>query len=86
MMKQYELEQIITDALLELDGQVVDAKLGDGSVCLFGADVKKDSKTGDILFTFKETLFREADDDDDTDLCEDTTDTDTYKIKIELAG
>lgn len=84
MMKQHELEQIIRDALLELDGQVVDAKLGDGSVCLFGANVEKDSKTGDLLFTFKETLFREANDDDDTDLCEDTTNTDVYRIKIEL--
>lgn len=85
-MKQYELEQIIKDALLELDGQVVDAKLGDGSVSLFGANVEKDSKTGDLLFTFKETLFREADDDDDVDLREDTTNTDVYKIKIEMVG
>lgn len=85
-MKQYELEQIIKDALLELNGQVEDAKLGDGSVCLFGADVEKDSKTGDLLFTFKETLFREASDDDDIDLCKDTTTTDVYRIKIELVG
>lgn len=86
MMKKYELEQIIKDALLELNGQVEDAKLGDGSVCLFGADVEKDSKTGDLLFTFKETRFREASDDDDIDLCEDTTTTDVYRIKIELVG
>ena len=83
-MKQYELEQIIKDALLDLDGRVEDAKLNDGSVCLFGVDVEKDSKTGDLLLTFKETLFREASDDDDTDLCEDTTTTDVYRIKIEL--
>lgn len=84
MMKQYELEQIIKDALLDLDGHVEDAKLGDGSVCLFGVDVEKDSKTGDLLLTFKETLFREASDDDDIDLYEDTTTTDVYRIKIEL--
>lgn len=84
MLKSYELENIITNALLEFDGHVEDAKLGDGSVCLFGVDVEKDSKTGDLLLTFKETLFREASDDDDVDLIEDTATTDVYRIKIEL--
>ena len=58
MMKKYELEQIIKDALLDLDGRVMDTKLGDGSVTLFEADVEKDPENGDLIFTFKEDAFK----------------------------
>ena len=58
MMKSHELKNIIKGALLELDGRVEDAKMGNGSTTLFEAGVADDPNTGDIIFTFKQDAFK----------------------------
>lgn len=68
MIKKYEVEQIIKNALEELDGKMVDAKLGDGSVTVFESSVQYD-ENGDLIFSFKEDVFSEN--------------VDKYRIKVE---
>lgn len=68
MMKKYEVEEIIKNALEELNGKIVDSKLGDGTSTVFEASVEED-ENGDLIFLFKEDMFSEY--------------TDRYRIKIE---
>lgn len=68
MIKKYEVETIIKDALEELDGMVSDPKDGTGRSAIFEASVEKD-ENGDLIFSFKEDFLKDT--------------VDRYRIKIE---
>lgn len=70
MLKKYEVETIIKDALLELDGILSDKPNEDGTYDLFFADVSEDEEHN-IFLTF------------DTYIGNEKIETDRYKIKVE---
>lgn len=72
MFKKYHVETIISDALMELDGQVSEPDCETGKCTLYGASIEKD-ENGDMIFTFKEDV--NSDDNPDK-----------YRIKIEYIG
>lgn len=67
MIKKYEVETIIKNALEDLDG-LLSKPDQDGKCTLYEASVKED-ENGDLIFLFKEDCF--------------ANDVDEYKIKIE---
>lgn len=69
MLKKYEVETIIEDALMELDSQVSEPDCETGKCSLYGASIEED-ENGDMIFTFKEDV-----DSDDAP--------DRYRIRIE---
>lgn len=70
MLKKYEVETIIRDALLELDGVVSDKPNEDGTYDLYFADVSMDDDRN-IVLAF------------DTYIGNEKIDTDRYRIHIE---
>ena len=67
MIKKYEVETIIKNALEDLDG-LLSKPDQDGKCTLYEASVTED-KNGDLIFTFKEDYF--------------SSDVDNYRIKVE---
>ena len=70
MLKKYEVETIIKDALLELDGILSDKPNEDGTYDLYFADVSEDEEHN-IVLTFDVYIGNEK------------IETDRYKIKVE---
>lgn len=70
MLKKYEVETIIKDALLEMDGVISDKPNEDGTYNLYFADVSEDDDHN-IVLTF------------DTYVGNEKIDTDKYRIKVE---
>ena len=70
MLKKYEVETMINDALLEMDGVLSDKPNEDGTYNLYFADVSTDDEHN-IVLTF------------DTYIGNEKIDTDRYKIKVE---
>ena len=68
MIKKYEVETIIKNALEELDGMLSKPNYEDGKCTVFESLVKED-ENGDLIFSFKEDFLSE--------------DIDRYRIKIE---
>jgi hypothetical protein len=70
MLKKYEVETMIKDALLEMDGVLSDTPNEDGTYDLYFADVSEDDDNN-IVLTF------------DTYVGNEKIETDRYKIKVE---
>ena len=70
MLKKYEVETMIIDALLKMDGVLSDKPNEDGTYDLYFADVSKDNEHN-IVLTF------------DTYIGNEKVETDRYKIKVE---
>ena len=70
MLKKYEVETIIKDALLEMDGMLSDKPNEDGTYNLYFADVSEDDDHNIVL------IF-------DTYVGNEKVETDRYKIKVE---
>lgn len=70
MLKKYEVETIIRNALLELDGVLSDKPNQDGTYNLYFADVSEDDDCN-LVLTF------------DTYIGNEKIETDRYKIKVE---
>lgn len=70
MLKKYEVETIINDALLEMDGMLSDKPNEDGTYDWFGVDVSEDDDHN-LILTF------------DTYVGHEKVETDRYKIKVE---
>lgn len=70
MLKKYEVETIITNALLKMDGVLSDKPNEDGTYDWYGVDVSEDDDHNMIL-TF------------DTYIGFEKIETDRYKIKVE---
>lgn len=68
MIKKYEVETIIRNALEELDGMLSKPDYEDGKCTVYEASVAEDEK-GDLIFSFKEDFLSD--------------DIDRYRIKIE---
>lgn len=68
MLKKYEVEEIIKDALMELDGMLSPPDYEDGKSTVYGVSIE-DDENGDMIFSFKEDYAGE--------------DIDKYRIKIE---
>lgn len=68
VLKQYEVETIIENALMELDGILSPPDYEDGRSTLYEASIEKD-ENGDLIFSFKEDCFDDY--------------IDRYRIKIE---
>lgn len=73
MLKKYEVETIIENALLEIDGILSDKPNQDGTYDLYFVDVSKDNEYN-IVLTF------------DTYIGNKKIETDRYKIKVEYMG
>ena len=72
MLKKYEVEEMIKDALLQMDGVFSDKPNEDGTYDLYFADVSEDDDHN-IVLTF------------DTYIEDKKIETDRYKIKVEYA-
>lgn len=70
MLKKYEVETMIKDALLQMDGVLSDKPNEDGTYDLYFADVSEDDNSN-IILTF------------DTYIGNKKIETDRYKIKVE---
>lgn len=70
MLKKYEVEIIIGNALLEMDGMLSDKPNEDGTYDLYFVDISKDDDHN-IVLTF------------DTYVGNEKIETDRYKIKVE---
>ena len=70
MLKKYEVETMIKNALLEMDGVFSDKPNEDGTYDLYFADVSEDDNHN-VVLTF------------DTYISNEKIDTDKYRIKIE---
>lgn len=70
MLKKYEVEKMIKDALLQMDGVLSDKPNEDGTYDLYFADVSEDDDHNIIL------IF-------DTYVGNEKIETDKYKIKVE---
>ena len=70
MLKKYEVETMIKNALLEMDGVLSDKPNEDGTYDLYFADISEDDNHN-IVFTF------------DTYIGNKKIETDRYKIKVE---
>lgn len=70
MLKKYEVETIIKDALLQMDGMLSDKPNEDGTYDLYFADISEDDDHN-IVLTF------------DTYVGNSKIETDIYKIKVE---
>lgn len=70
MLKKYEVETIIKNALLKVDGILSDKPNQDGTYDLYFADVSEDNEHN-IVLTF------------DTYIGNEKIETDRYKIKVE---
>ena len=70
MLKKYEVETMIRNALLEMDGILSDKPNEDGTYDLYFADVSEDDDNN-IVLTF------------DTYVGNEKVETDIYKIKVE---
>ena len=70
MLNKYEVETIIKNALLEMDGVISDKLNKDGTYDLYFADVSEDDDNN-IVLTF------------DTYIGNKKIETDKYKIKVE---
>ena len=70
MLKKYEVETIIKNALFELDGLSSDRPNEDGTYDLYFADISEDDEHN-IVLTF------------DTYVENEKVETDRYKIKVE---
>lgn len=70
MLKKYEIETMIKNALLEMDGVFSDKPNEDGTYDLYFADVSEDDDNN-IVLTF------------DTYVGNEKVETDIYKIKVE---
>ena len=68
MLKKYEVETIIKNALTELDGMLSPPNYEDGKSTVYEASVEE-NENGELIFTFKEDFL--------------SNDVDKYKIKIE---
>lgn len=68
MIKKYEVETIIKDALMDLDGMLSEPDYEDGKCTVYEASVVRD-ENGDLIFSFKEDCF--------------SNDVDNYRIKVE---
>lgn len=68
MIKKYEVESIIKDALEELNGMLSKPKYENDERTVYQAHVEED-ENGDMIFSFKEDIMGE--------------DVDRYRIKIE---
>lgn len=68
MIKKYEVETIIKNALEDLDGMLSNPKYEDGKCTVFESSVEED-ENGDLIFSFKEDFLSEN--------------IDRYRIKIE---
>lgn len=68
MIKKYEVETIIKNALEELDGMLSKPNYEDGKCTVFESSVEED-ENGDLIFSFKEDFLSEN--------------IDRYRIKIE---
>lgn len=68
MLKKYEVEEIIKDALMELDGRLSPPYYEDGKSTVYEAFIYND-ENGDMIFSFKEDYTGK--------------DIDKYRIKIE---
>ena len=73
MLKKYEVETMIEDSLLKMDGVLSDKPNEDGTYDLYFADVSKDDDHN-IVLTF------------DTYIGNEKVETDRYKIKVEYMG
>lgn len=70
MLKKYEVETMIKDALLQMDGVLSDKPNEDGTYDLYFADISEDDNSN-IILTF------------DTYIGNKKIETDRYKIKVE---
>lgn len=70
MLKKYEVETMIKNALLEMDGVLSDKPNEDGTYDLYFADVSEDDDNN-IVLTF------------DTYIGNEKTEIDRYKIRVE---
>lgn len=70
MLKKYEVETMIKNALLEMDGVLSDKPNEDGTYDLYFVDVSEDDDCN-IVLTF------------DTYIGNEKVETDRYKIKVE---
>ena len=68
MIKKYEVENIIKDALEELDGKMSKPRY-DGNLCTIYESSVSEDENGDLIFSFKEDIL-------DKEI-------DKYRIKIE---
>lgn len=73
MLKKYEVETMIKDALLDMDGMLSDTPNEDGTYDLYFADISEDDDHN-IVLTF------------DTYIGNEKMETDRYKIKVEYMG
>ena len=73
MLKKYEVETIIKDALLKIDGVLSDKPNEDGTYDLYFADASEDDDHNIVL------IF-------DTYIGNKKIETDNYKIKVEYMG
>lgn len=67
MIKKYEVEAIIRNALEELDGMLSPPNYNNGKSTVYESVVTED-ENGDLIFIFKEDCFSD--------------DTDKYRIKV----